>query len=401
MSTKHLTYLDSLRGLAALTVVFSHFTVLFWVKSKGIPQAYALGELAVCLFFVLSGFVLSQRFLGVEGMKWPLIEAVIKRPFRLLGVVWATVILGILVSTLVHGISISQYGKTWLQFVIDFFISPFSTGADYNGVLWTIRWELWGSMLVFAILLGCNNFPRYLRMLIFSVILILNLHSYYGMFLFGMIIADLHKNFYCGILVRYRNLLSAVMVLITIGAGYLFYNQPVQAVAAAYIKNGLMTLVTVEIFIIAMLNTVGFRTVLNWQPVNFLGNISYSFYAIHYLIMKTICESVNTLLEQHMSRDIAWFGMVAISLPVIVFTAWMLDKYVDKVSIRLAAKIAQWAVSIITLEVAMRGPELKLIVMLRIPSNLLRLFLNRRKNISSIINGTMQLCVIRNNQIKR
>lgn len=395
MSTKHLTYLDSLRGLAALTVVFSHFTVLFWVKSKGIPEAYQAGELAVCLFFVLSGFVLSQRFLGVEGMKWPLIEAVIKRPFRLLGVVWATVILGILVSTLVHGISISQYGKTWIQFVIDFFISPFSTGADYNGVLWTIRWELWGSMLVFAVLLGCNSFPRYLRLLIFCVILILNLHSYYGMFLLGMIIADLHKNFYWDILVRYRNALSAVMVLITIATGCLFYNPPVQAVAAAYIKNGLMTVVTVEIFIIAMLNTIGFRTVLNWQPVNFLGNISYSFYAIHYLMMKTICESVNTILEQHMSRDMAWFGMVAISLPIIIFAAWIMDKYVDTPSIRLAAKIAQWAVSIITLEVAMRGSKLKFTVMLRVPLNLLRFYLRSHRKYSNLINGTMQTCIIR------
>jgi len=36
--------------------------------------------------------------------------------------------------------------------------------------------------------------------------------------------------------------------------------------------------------------------------------------------------------------------MVLITLPIIIFTAWIIDKYVDKISISAAAKIAKHCV---------------------------------------------------------
>ncbi|MFA6102105.1 MAG: acyltransferase [Victivallaceae bacterium] len=354
MSTKHLTYLDSLRGLAALTVVFAHYTQLFHSS----PFTHA-GRLAVCLFFILSGFVLSQRFLGVEGMKWPLIEAVIKRPFRLLGVVWITVILGLSVNSFTQGIPVSQYGKTWIQFVIDFFVSPFSTGELYNGVLWTIHWELWGSMLVFALLLFCNTFPKYLRLLIFSMIMILNIHNFYCAFMIGVIVADLHRNFYWNKLVKYRNFLSALMTFICIGTYFMYCSTSFDSRITIYIKDGLRMVGAIEIFLLVMLNTSFSQSVLKWRPFNLLGNISYSFYAIHFLIMITIAETIDSVLKQYLQYDIAFWTMVLITLPIIIFIAWIIDKYIDKPSIRLAARIAKLTTGIIRQEVAKRGTKIK------------------------------------------
>lgn len=340
--------------MAALTVVFAHYTQFFYSG-----QFVHAGRLAVCLFFILSGFVLSRRFLGVEGKKWALIAAVIKRPFRLLGVVWFTVILGLLVNSFTKDIPISQYGKTWTQFVIDFFVSPFSTGAIYNGVLWTIHWELWGSMLVFAALLFCNTFPKYLRLLIFSVILILNIHNFYGAFMIGVIIADIHRNFYWSKLVKYRNILSGLMIFICI-ATYIMYSSPsLDAKATVYINDGLRMVGAIEIFILVMLNTSFIRYALEWQPVNFLGNISYSFYAIHALIIITIAETIDTVLKRYLQYDTAFFCTILITLPMIIFIAWLMDKYIDKPSIRVADWIAKRAVSIIMPKVAMRGLKIK------------------------------------------
>lgn len=345
MSTKHLTYLDSLRGLAALTVVLSHFIVLFWIEPTLIPHGYIIGELAVCLFFILSGFVLSQRFLGTSNMKWAIMESIIKRPFRLLGVVWATVILGTIISIVVQGSTITNFiCKTWTQYTIDFFISPFATGQHYNGVLWTIGWELWGSMLVFGIVLVCNTLPKYLRLVIFSGLFLLTLNTNYGFFIVGMIIADLHKNYSCAKLVEYRNLVAIIILCITVITSIMFYNRPIQTGVALYLKDGLMAVVALGIFLFTMLNTIGFRSVLNWKPVNFLGNVSYGFYAIHYLVMKTVSETINVQLGQYMSKDLAWIGMVVISLPIIVFAAWVVDTYIDKPSIRVAAVISKWTV---------------------------------------------------------
>lgn len=382
MSTKHLTYLDSLRGLAALTVVFSHFIVLFLAHGSVIRRGYEAGELAVCLFFILSGFVLSQRFLGVSGIRMALIEAVIKRPFRLLGIVWMTIILGILVAVTVQGATISSYPcRTWTQFVIDFFISPFSTGKNYNGVLWTISWELYGSMMIYGILFCAGHLSKYLRLIIFAILLVIYMNCHYGLFIIGMIIADLHKNFYWDTIERNRNLLSVLTLILIVITSTMFYCHPIQQVLNTYLQDGAMLLVAVEIFVFTMFNTLGFRAVLDWPPVNFIGNISYSFYAIHYMIMKTIGETLNTILEQYMSRDMAWIGMVLISLTIIIFAAWIMDKYVDKPSISLSAKIAQLATSIISLEIAIRGSKFKLILMFRVPLALLRILISGRRNI--------------------
>ena len=384
MSTKHLTYLDSLRGLAALTVIFAHYVQNFHTG----PFMHT-GRLAVCLFFILSGFVLSQRFLGTEGTKWAIIEAVIKRPFRLLGVVWATVILGTVISICVQGADISSFAcRTWTQYTLDFFISPFATGSDFNAVLWTISWELWGSMIVFGTVFCCGTFPKYLRLMIFSGLLILNIHNLYCAFMVGVIVADLHKNFYIAALVKYRNLI-AVPLLVT---GIAMY---VNGFTIPVICDGISMLAAIAIFVAVMLNTIVLRSILECQPVNFLGNISYSLYAIHFLLMKTVIETIDAVLNRYLRHDVAFSCTILITLPMIVFAAWIMDKYVDKPSIRLAAKIAQWAVSIITLEIAMRGSKLKLIVVFRFPLALLRILFSSKRRYSNLINGAMQLCMVR------
>src|SRR2546430_6654006 len=74
---RHYEELDSLRGLAAITVLVGHYLNPFLVQSgpyAGVGRAVQLarktplfglfaGHEAVMLFFVLSGFVLSLKFL--------------------------------------------------------------------------------------------------------------------------------------------------------------------------------------------------------------------------------------------------------------------------------------------------------------------------------------------------
>ena len=75
---RHYWELDSLRGLAALSVVCSHYLNLFrdpqssYTNAGNLIESIALtplfglfaGHEAVMLFFVLSGFVLSLQFIG-------------------------------------------------------------------------------------------------------------------------------------------------------------------------------------------------------------------------------------------------------------------------------------------------------------------------------------------------
>jgi peptidoglycan/LPS O-acetylase OafA/YrhL len=91
----HYEELDSLRGLAAITVLIAHYSNLFMVQSGPYVRvgefvqsvrrtplfAVFAGHEAVMLFFVLSGFVLSLQFLKGKPVDYG--SFAIKRIFRI------------------------------------------------------------------------------------------------------------------------------------------------------------------------------------------------------------------------------------------------------------------------------------------------------------------------------
>jgi len=107
---KRIIELDSLRGLAAISVVIGHYLGIYevfasntqelgmnslvnWVKYTPLHIIYA-GHEAVLLFFILSGFVLSLPYL--TGNKQNLISFYIKRIFRIYVPVIVMVILALI-----------------------------------------------------------------------------------------------------------------------------------------------------------------------------------------------------------------------------------------------------------------------------------------------------------------
>lgn len=59
---KRLEYIDSLRGLAILLVVFMHVPQYGWGQTVGGWYMTAASMLAVPLFFFISGFLTRQEF---------------------------------------------------------------------------------------------------------------------------------------------------------------------------------------------------------------------------------------------------------------------------------------------------------------------------------------------------
>lgn len=82
--------LDSLRGLAAVSVMLFHYTTRFdqlYVHSASIPFGAPWGQYGVYLFFVISGFVITMSVVHISGPG----EFIIKRSARLLPSYWTAI----------------------------------------------------------------------------------------------------------------------------------------------------------------------------------------------------------------------------------------------------------------------------------------------------------------------
>jgi peptidoglycan/LPS O-acetylase OafA/YrhL len=180
-----LAELDGLRGVAALIVVLWHFAFAFLPARIGIvpdfdpaaglvgSPAFALidGPGAVMLFFVLSGYVLPLGYFR-SGRTEIVLIAVAKRWFRLIGLTVTAAVVSYLLFRfgLYHyreAASITQ--SDWLRgfgggdiggqlqpsladAILEGSVFAFLRNADvYDPVLWTMRDELFGSLLTLGL----------------------------------------------------------------------------------------------------------------------------------------------------------------------------------------------------------------------------------------------------------
>ena len=185
-----LQFLESIRGLAALSVVFYHLLLAFWpfmfepksplwaVRGSFLRwlanspmTSLVSGPFAVTIFFVLSGFVLSYSFFR-RGRIESIQSAAVRRYLRLA----LPVLLAVLGSFVLckhrmyhNGPASALTGSHWLGAWYQFkphlggwgpngaiwqglYGAFFTTDVGYDNVLWTMAVELRGSFLVFTVL---------------------------------------------------------------------------------------------------------------------------------------------------------------------------------------------------------------------------------------------------------
>ncbi|MEI6101908.1 MAG: acyltransferase, partial [Eubacteriales bacterium] len=171
-----LNNLEAVRGLAAFSVVIYHIIFYFYpAMVTGDPgmsympheiellfarsPLYILysGNFAVCIFFVLSGFVLSYKYFKKENTQI-VIATAFKRYFRLVIPVAFSVMI-VYLCTLIQ--PNNPYGPQHSSFFgalyEGFFGSFFRHQAEYNSQLWTMSYEFYGSFLVFGFCLIFGN----------------------------------------------------------------------------------------------------------------------------------------------------------------------------------------------------------------------------------------------------
>ncbi|HEY0965733.1 MAG TPA: acyltransferase [Candidatus Saccharimonadales bacterium] len=377
---KRFMELEGLRGLAALVVVLHHVVYMFYTPLNtgkmgvdhnpfpfeqhiyGTPLAlvYA-GTLAVAIFFVLSGFVLSIGYFQTKN-KAIIRKLAASRYLRLMLPALASVLIAyVVMASGLNGVLAnaaatigggSGYANA-LQFDASF-LDALKNGAieifvsdrhPYNTVLWTMFIEFWGSFMVFGFLLLFAKLKyRWLAYLAFSV---LTFNTWFLPFIIGMVIADLYAN---GWFKKVKHQKYIVPALLT--GAVVFGSFPNQRIKGTVYENlniiqTLLPDIHRKMFFVTLAATLLLVAVLMSKPlaswlkrVSWLGKYTYSLYLTHKFVLFVFASFI-FLTFLPMGYNKAVFFAVTLSIPVFILVTYLFEKYIDAPSIRLASKFAR------------------------------------------------------------
>ena len=208
--TTRFRFLDGLRGWAAIVVLLHHIFVdglpanavmadrALWAK-----VFFLNGTLAVSVFFVISGFSLSVRYLETgDGAALGRIAAgrylrLTLPIFAVCAITYVLLVCGLIPPAAERPAPLDQFlafspsiaqllnFSLWKVFV------AYSGAETYDPPLWTMTYEFFGSFMVFAIAAALR--PSKLRTVMLCVLFaaLAAFQSYFALFAAGILIADL------------------------------------------------------------------------------------------------------------------------------------------------------------------------------------------------------------------
>ncbi|MBR5914495.1 MAG: acyltransferase [Selenomonadaceae bacterium] len=198
-----INFIDGLRGLAALGVVLAHYCEFFYPI---IPRGFYTASFVVCEFFIISGFVLSYRFWQNQNSEI-LTSAALRRYVRLT----PAPLVSILFVYVMIQFSLFQYVEVFQMTGIVKFMPnyvnyvpsltqalyeglwgmyfSFDASTSYSPILWTMQFELKGSLLVAAFLALFGKVRN--RLPLYIIFIIISIDTLYPTFIFGVMFSDL------------------------------------------------------------------------------------------------------------------------------------------------------------------------------------------------------------------
>jgi peptidoglycan/LPS O-acetylase OafA/YrhL len=336
---KRLAFIDTLRGIAVMSVLLQHALELivqkqptgnyYWAFHDAVGYYMNFGRFGVVLFFFVSGFVIPFSFPHSET---PIRDFTISRFFRLYPAYWTSILIGLISMPLLEGAVYS-----WPQIAAN--LTMFQTFMNLPN-LWIIYWTLAiellfyiGCTILFA--LGLLNRPLtavYIvtatsmvctgaaiaienRLLWSLMEVVLNLTA---MFM-GKIIRDtvvggkLRWQHVVGCMVLYC-IFAAVLSTRRFGGVYhenFFFSY---SIGSAYILAGLFFIVFAS-----------FGERMAWRPMAFVGVISYSVYLMSPFVIVGVHHSMSVG-----TGPSGWALFVAVIVVASLLTSWVTFTFVEK-----------------------------------------------------------------------
>lgn len=380
---KKLEYLDGLRGLAAVVVTIAHFFQIYYPAifngdinaihtQNGIeniiyntPLNLILNaNFSVCIFFVLSGYVLSIKFFKYRK-KEVIISSAVRRYFRLVVPIAASLVIAhILMNTnsffLKDIINISQtdvidrysinYG--FLTILKQGFFEVFFFDVEtYNAALWTIKYEFIGSFIIFVFLLYCGNSPK--RKYVYIILMITFLNSYYLAFILGVMLADINNNHNLSAKSSYIKTSAIFIIALFLGS---YPYSDVNDTIYSYLSLNFLTvnsfrfyhIIGAFLLMFAILSSPRIQYKLSNKFMKFIGNISFSMYLIHFTVINSLSCYMFKLLIENYGYHLSFLVTFTISFLVIILVSYLMYNYIDLVGIKLSDTVYRNILSMIT-----------------------------------------------------
>ncbi|KQZ00919.1 hypothetical protein ASD45_08635 [Pseudolabrys sp. Root1462] len=362
-------YLDGLRGFASLVVLIGHLILAvmpsvitfnpndthtrFDPTIGGLPIAFLWnGNGAVCVFFVLSGFVLSDLF-HRSSLDVP--AQVVRRYVRLALPMLLTGLLPYLLmrTSALPGYDVTQvthsgwlgswyhFGPSGREMVSEMLAGAFVSGKSlYNSNLWTMRVELIGSIAVFVISALSSN--RAARVACFMFYIWLYPYDYSPLFAVGAIMRECEAAF-----VAQQNRTAALPIVVFMLGAFLC-GVPSTSTAVPWFDwlpyigkwdtarfwHELGAILVVA----SLLMSRGLQDMLATRPLLWLGRISFTLYLIHLPIVCAMVPAIVIALREY-SYGLAGGAAALAAAAVSLGLATVLTPYVDRWPTRLSQKV--------------------------------------------------------------
>ncbi|MFC4100406.1 acyltransferase family protein [Paenibacillus xanthanilyticus] len=356
--------LDSIRGIAALTVLLGHFasSILIFCTCtnttgnedhvilnlfKYTPLSFfGAGHEAVILFFLLSGFVLSLPFFKQTNTGYG--QYLIRRICRIY-IPFAIALLFAVVMYFISSPSVITHMSSWFNGQWDMpidvkdvlaalgFIGVFDTDK-INPPIWSLVHEMRISIIfpflmfvlvrwrtLFSVALACA-----LSVLGIAATSVLNPSSlvnmyitihYAAIFMVGALLAK-HMSEISRFIRGKSRIVKVIMLLI----GFLLYNfktvLPNWSLIHNYLFNEWAITIGGSIYISIAFGSITLERVLLLSPIQFLGKISYSLYLYHMVVLLSLTH----LLHGWMNIEIILVISFVVSLIVSTVMYYLVEK---------------------------------------------------------------------------
>jgi len=366
-ANNRLQELDSLRGLAALSVAFSHHLIVlpvFFLETFNKPiwpnalkytplHIFWSGHEAVVLFFIMSGFVLSLPFYAHKAGSYT--QFLTRRFCRIYIPYIVSVVAALMACALFsrHGVADLSFwfnlrwneAVTWKDFWQHASLIGMFRCNEFNPVLWSLVHEARISLIFpFLMWLVMRLDWRVCLALSYAAAVcgyafetrpwvtidLLHTCSYLPMFVVGIVLARWKDT-----LVSYVRKLSPPWQYAQVALAVALYTYPSSWAQVTKIHTAMVNDIAITagaaMFVVLALSSTKMAGLLNLQPVKFLGKISYSFYLYHAIVMLTaihlffgraplpviLCSSLV------MGVVVSWLAYRLVEVPSISLGRWL------------------------------------------------------------------------------